>query len=162
MKCLSRRRASVVPPRQDATGDTDRSNCHPSVMSKSEASDNSFAGLFHGTSACGFFDETRNRVSCACKRGRIMCAAYCAFSSIFEGTITSASTVHRGTFSFFAAIRRQASGSRMGFSSPMTSAGFTSSQKRSRLCSGKRRRTNPIFLLASAAAMSGMPSLKNR
>ena len=43
----------------------------------------------------------------ACNRGRMMRAAYCSFSSSFEGTMTSASTVHSGTLSFFAASSRQ-------------------------------------------------------
>ena len=87
----------------------------------------------------------------------MMCAAYCSFSSRFEGTITSASTVQSGRLSFFDAERRQASGSRIGFSSPTTSDGLTSSQNLTRLCSGNRRSTKPMLRFLSDSAISGMP-----
>ncbi len=73
----------------------------------------------------------------------MMCDAYCCFSSSFVGTITSASTVQSGRLSFFAAVRRQDSGSRIGFSSPTTSAGLTCSQNFSRLWFGKSPQHKP-------------------
>ena len=57
------------------------------------------------------------------RRGRIVRAANCSFSSRSLGTMTSASTVQNGTRSRFAYVVRQRSGSRSGFSSPITSAG---------------------------------------
>ena len=64
-------------------------------------------GADHFTCAFGFAHGTRNSSSCANRRGRIIRAAYCAFSSSLLGTITSESAVHSGTFNFFAATSRQ-------------------------------------------------------
>ena len=132
------------------------------VMSNFVSSDCICAGFFHASFAFAFFWGTRNCRNCACNRGRMMRAAYCALTSSFEGTITSASIVHSGTLSFFAADRRQDSGSRIGFSSLTTSAGLTSSQNLSRLWSGNRRSTKPILRFARDAAISGIPSAKKR
>ena len=87
-------------------------------------------------SRTGFPAEVRNCSRRPCNRGRMIRAAYCSFSSSFDGTITSASTVQNGTVSFFAARSRHDRGSRIGFSSPTTSEAFTSSQKSSKEWSG--------------------------
>ena len=50
-------------------------------------------------------------------------AANCSFNNNLLGTITSASTVQKGRRNWFATSARQRSGSRMGFSSPITMAG---------------------------------------
>ncbi len=55
-------------------------------------------GLFPCTRAHADSWKRRGTSSAApASRGRMMCAAYCAFSRSFEGTITSASTVQSGT-----------------------------------------------------------------
>ena len=50
-------------------------------------------------------------------------AANCSFNNNLLGTMTSASTVQRGARSLPATLTRHCSGSRMGFSSPITMAG---------------------------------------
>ena len=69
-------------------------------------------------------------------RGRMVRAANCSFNNSLDGTITFASTVHSGTRIFSATFTRHCSGSRIGFSSPITIAGRISSQNFSRLWSG--------------------------
>ena len=84
-----------------------------------------------------------------------MRAAYCSFSSSCDGTTTSASTVHSGPLSLFAATSRKCLGSRMGFSSPTTSDDLTSSQNFTSECSGQRRSTNPMPRLRRALGNVG-------
>ncbi len=62
------------------------------------------------------------------------------------GTTTSASTVQNGMRSAAATCRRQRSGSRIGFSSPTSSAARTSPQKRTTSACSPMLRTNPAPL----------------
>ena len=75
-----------------------------------------------------------------------MCAAYCAFSSNFDGTITSASTVHSGTLNF---LRRSAApGFRLAHRILIARppARLSLLHRIAASCvQGKRRSTKPIF-----------------
>ena len=83
---------------------------HPRVMSARTSSACKPRGLFHRTSARGFSYGRRNSGSIRINRGRITPALNCAFSSSFDGTTTSASTVQNGTRIFSANRTRQRSG----------------------------------------------------
>src|ERR1039457_2461971 len=93
---LSKRCATRLPPWNPLATCTELLTGQPPSKSEPGGREERARGFFQATFALGSLEGTRNRSSSLLRRGRMVRAAYCAFPSNFEGTMTSASTVQKG------------------------------------------------------------------